>query len=68
MDKNDKGPETVAPEKETVKPEKETAKPENAKPALKQARWPGQNANAGIKNAKSVHGRKPIGRGSSRGR
>lgn len=53
MDKKDKEPGTVNPE-----------------PALKQAqsRWPGQNANAGFKNSKSLQGRRPVGRGSARGR
>lgn len=43
-------------------------KPERPAPAAKQARWPGQNATAGIKNAKSIHDRKPAARGSARGR
>lgn len=56
MDKKDKGQGTV--------------NPEPAKPALKQAqlRWPGENANAGFKNSKSLQGRRPVGRGSARGR
>jgi hypothetical protein len=29
---------------------------------------PGQNSSAGIKSAKGVHDRKPISRGSARGR
>ncbi|CAM4000204.1 hypothetical protein [Bordetella tumulicola] len=55
MDKKDKAPEK--------------AKPEGATPALKQqARWPGQGNSGGIKNAKSAHDRKTIGRGAARGR
>ena len=44
--------------------------PEPAKPVQKQtqSRWPGQNANAGFKNSKSVQGRRPVGRGAARGR
>lgn len=50
--------------------EQGTVNPEPVKPALKQAqsRWPGQNANAGFKNSKSLQGRRPVGRGSARGR
>jgi hypothetical protein len=48
------------------KPEK--VKPERTVPALKQPKWPGQGNHGGIRNAKSVHDRKPSGRGSSRGR
>lgn len=59
MDKTDKKPEQAKPEQ---------AKPESATPALKQARWPGQGNNGGIRNAKSVHDRKPTGRGAARGR
>lgn len=55
MDKKDKAPE-------------KKAKPEGAAPALKQARWPGQGNSGGIKNAKSGHDRKTIGRGAARGR
>lgn len=46
----------------------ETAKPAAAKPALKQARWPGQGTGGGIKSAKSGHDRKTTGRGAARGR
>ncbi len=46
----------------------EKAKPARVVPPVKQARWPGQNSNAGIKNAKSIHDRKPAGRGAARGR
>lgn len=53
------------PEKEKTT---EKVKPESAAPAPKQARWPGQSANAGIKNARSIHDRKPTGRGAARGR
>ena len=45
--------------------------PANAKPVLKQPRWPGLGGNSGksgLKNAKSVHGRMQTGRGSARGR
>jgi|GEM_PF-2080588 len=48
------------------KPEK--AKPETVAPAFKQPRWPGQGNNGGIRSAKSVHDRKPTGRGGARGR
>lgn len=50
--------------------EQGTVNPEPVKPALKQAqsRWPGENANAGFKNSKSLQGRRPVGRGSARGR
>ncbi len=54
MDKKEKTPEKVNPIRAAL--------------AAKQQRWPGQNSNAGIKNARSVHDRKPAGRGASRGR
>lgn len=50
------------------KKDKDNVKPESAKPALKQARWPNQGPNSGIKSAKSVHSRMPTGRGAARGR
>lgn len=43
-------------------------KPDSPAPAAKQARWPGQSPNAGIKSARSIHDRKPTGRGAARGR
>ncbi len=55
-------------EVQVEKKDKENPKPESAKPALKQARWPSQGPNSGIKSAKSVHSRMPTGRGSARGR
>lgn len=50
------------------KQDQEVVKPVSSKPALKQPRWPGLGGNSGIKNARSVHGRMPTGRGSARGR
>lgn len=48
--------------------QQEAAKPANTRTVPKQPRWPGLGGNSGIKNAKSVHGRMPTGRGSARGR
>ncbi|NYT64885.1 hypothetical protein H0A58_02740 [Alcaligenaceae bacterium] len=51
-----------------LKSEQELVKPVSSKPVPKQPRWPGMGGNSGIKNAKSVHGRMPTGRGAARGR
>lgn len=43
------------------------AKPKRTAPTPNQPSWPTQGHNAGIKNARSIHDRKPISRGASRG-
>lgn len=53
-------------EKKDTAPEK--VKPAATKPALKQARWPGQGTGGGIKSAKTGHDRNTTGRGAARGR
>lgn len=51
--------------KATATPKK--VKPQRTAPVVNEAGWP-SNPNAGIKNARSVHDRKPVIRGAVRGR
>jgi hypothetical protein len=53
-------------EKKDKVPEK--AQQPAATPAPKQSRWPGHGSSGGIKNAKTGHDRKTMGRGAARGR
>lgn len=44
------------------------ARVQRADPALSKAGWPAQPLNEGIKRASLTHDRKPVGRGTVRGR